>query len=62
MAISITERFLKHEEKFKKGGEIIVGADTIYFSELWGGYEKQISFIIKKWDCSWAKRTIPLMF
>ena len=46
--LTITERFLKQEEKFKKGEENIVGSDRIYFAKLAGGYEEQMRYIVKK--------------
>ena len=48
MPLTIMERFLKHEEKFKKGEQITVGADTNYFAELAGGYEEQMGYVVKK--------------
>ena len=48
MALSTTERFLKHEKRFKKGKPIIVGTDTNYFAELAGGYEEQMGYVVKK--------------
>ena len=56
---TITERFLKHEEKFKKGEEIIVGADRIYFAELAGGYEKQLHYVVKKLGMVMGKEDNP---
>ena len=59
--MTITEIFLKHEEKYKKDEKIIVGADTIHFAELLGGYKKKISLTLKNWEWSWARRIIHLM-
>ena len=42
------ERFAKQEKNYKKGEKIVVGAETIYFAEIAGGYEKQVSLLIKK--------------
>ena len=48
MPLSMAERFVKHEEDFKKGKPVIVGADINFFAELAGGYEEQMSCVVKK--------------
>ena len=47
-ALTVTERFAKQEKKYKDGEKIVVGASTIYFAEIAGGYEKQVSLLINK--------------
>ena len=46
--LTMAERFVKHEEDFKKGKPVIVGADINFFAELAGGYEEQMSCAVKK--------------
>ena len=52
----MTERFEKQEKKFKEGENIVIGDDTIYFIELCGGYEMQVSLLTKKFGVVMSKK------
>ena len=47
--MTIMERFLKHEEIYKKGEKIIVGADTVHFAVLLLGYNEKSVLLLKSW-------------
>ena len=60
MPLSMAERFVKHEEDFKKGKPVIVGADINFFAQLAGGYEEQMSCVVKNCVRSWGMKIMQL--